>query len=251
MAKRNDSNPEIAVPAELALVEKVRKLLALSESPNEHEAALAAEKAQDLMLRHGIDVAHVALARGAATIGVDEARVEGKIDPWRRHLADAIAKSMGARVIVARTCRATAGEMWFFGPAGGAHGIAALYRHLEAQLVTMSAFATANRRERWVHGRTYRTSFLLGAVDRLDWRLWRHRLRFTTAATERALAIIGSAVDLAIEQRFGRVRSGRHASPASVHQDAYNRGEQAGGAVDLGAKRVTAGRAALPTGVSP
>ncbi len=250
MAKRNRREAVPAGGAGPALVEKVRKLLALSESPNEHEAALAAEKAQDLMLRHGMDMAQVALARGATTIGVDEALVNGKIDPWRRHLAHAIADSMGGRVIFARAYRTTAGELWFFGPAGSAQGIAALYRHLESQLVTMSALATASRRERWVHARTYRTSFLLGAVDRLDWRLWRHRLKVTTDASNRALAIIGSAVDDAIEQRFGRLRTERDPSRASFHQAAYSRGEQAGASVDLGAKHVAIRPNALPAGAT-
>jgi hypothetical protein len=220
-----------------ALVEKVRKLLALSESPNEHEAALAAEKAQDLMLRHGIDMAQIAISQGAGTIGVDDARVEGRIDPWRRQLAASIAKSMGGRVVFTRYY-AIPSVMSFFGPAGGAQSIAALYRHLEARLVTISAIATANRRERSVHGRTYRTSFLLGAVDRLDWWLSRHRAQVTTDASSRALVIIASALDRAVEERFGRLRTDRDVDPSSLHWDAYTRGEKAGATVDLGSKRV-------------
>lgn len=251
MTKRKRREAAPAGGAGPPLVEKVRKLLALSESPNEHEAALAAEKAQELMLRHGIGMAQVALARGAGTIGVDAAGVKSKVDPWRRHLADAIAKSMGGRVIFVRTDRSTAGEMWFFGPAGSAQSIAALYGHLESQLVTMSAVATANRRERWVHGRTYRTSFLLGAVDRLDWRLWRHRLALTTEASHGALAIAGSAVDDAIEECFGRLRSERDTGPAALHERAYGRGEQAGAGVDLGTRHLAAHRRALPARASP
>jgi len=46
-----------------------------------------------------------------------------------------------------------------------------VYRYLELQLTVISAAATANRAERHVHGRTWRTSFLLGAVGRLSDRL--------------------------------------------------------------------------------
>jgi hypothetical protein len=231
-----------------ALVEKVRKLLALSESPNEHEAALAAEKAQDLMLRHGIDMAQVAISKGATTIGIDDARVEAKLDPWRRQLAASIAKSMGGRVVFTRNY-ATASVMSFFGPAGTAQSIAALYHHLEAQLVTISAIATANRAEKRVHGRTYRASFLLGAVDRLDWRLSRHRTELTTEANSRALVIIGSAVDRAIEERFGRLRTERHPNPSSLHWKAYSRGEKAAATVDLGSRRVGNREATLSAGL--
>ena len=39
-----------------AIEDRIRKLLALADSPNEHEAAAAAEKAQELMLRYGIEL---------------------------------------------------------------------------------------------------------------------------------------------------------------------------------------------------
>ena len=237
-----------ATSPDRALVEKVRKLLALSESSNEHEAALAAEKPQDLMLRHGIEIAQVAISQGASTIGIDDACVESKLDPWRRQLADSIAKSMGGRVVFTRNCR-TPTVMSFFGPAGTAQSIVALYQHLEAQLVTISATATANRAETWVHGRTYRTSFLIGAVDRLDWRLARHRTEVETEASSRALVIIRSALDRAIEERFGRLRFERHANPSSLDWDAYSRGEQAGATVDLGSPRVGNRQPALPAGL--
>ena len=47
-----------------AIEERIRKLLALADSPNENEAAAAAEKAQALMLRYGIEMATIAALRG-------------------------------------------------------------------------------------------------------------------------------------------------------------------------------------------
>jgi hypothetical protein len=60
----------------------------------------------------------------------------------------------------------------------------------------------------------------------------------TAEANNRALVIIGSALDGAIEERFGRLRTERYANPSSLHWDAYSRGEEAGATVDLGSKRV-------------
>jgi hypothetical protein len=238
-----------ALTPDLALLEKVRKLLALSDSPNEHEAALAAEKAQDLMLRHGIDIAQIAISAGVSTIGIDDARVESKLDPCRRILAASIAKSIGGRVVFTRDYRgASAGVMSFFGPAGTAHSIAALYRHLETQLVTISAIATANRTQKRVHGRTYRSSFLLGAVDRLHWRLLRHQAQVTTDANPQALVIIQTALDRAIEQRFGQLRTARNTTPPSLNWKAYSRGEKAGETVDIASKRLSNRPKELPTG---
>lgn len=55
---------------ESKIVEKIRKLLALSQSSNEHEAALAASRAQALMLEHKISVSE--LKDPTATSAVDE-----------------------------------------------------------------------------------------------------------------------------------------------------------------------------------
>ena len=38
------------------ILARIRKLLALSTSPNEAEAALAASRAQELLLRHNLDI---------------------------------------------------------------------------------------------------------------------------------------------------------------------------------------------------
>lgn len=45
---------------EHAIVEKIQKLLALATSPNEHEAQLAATKANELLIKHNLSVDQVA-----------------------------------------------------------------------------------------------------------------------------------------------------------------------------------------------
>ena len=154
-----------------AIEERIRKLLALADSPNENEAAAAAEKAQALMLRYGIEMATIA-ASGGERLAVDEHVLDGKVDPWRRMLASAVACSAGGRVVWAPDGdRRGQGTIFFYGPAGAVGAMIELYRYLEAQLVVISATATAARRERRVHGRTWRSSFLLGAVGRVGQRL--------------------------------------------------------------------------------
>ena len=48
-------------PERKKLIERVQKLLALSESPNQHEAELAAARASELMEKYQIDMAEAAL----------------------------------------------------------------------------------------------------------------------------------------------------------------------------------------------
>jgi hypothetical protein len=214
-----------------AIEERIRKLLALADSPNENEAAAAAEKAQALMLRYGIEMASIAVSGG-------EHVLDGKVDRWRRMLAAAVARSAGGRVVWAPDGYGRGqGKIFFYGPAGVVGGIVGLYRYLEAQLVVISAAATAGRRERRVHGRTWRNSFLLGAVGRVGQRLDARRAE--TAATGengRALVLVRTAVDREIERRHPELESSGYRP--SVARSAYEAGSQAGKRVDLAERRL-------------
>jgi hypothetical protein len=214
-----------------AIEERIRKLLALADSPNENEAAAAAEKAQALMLRYGIEMATIA-ALGGERLAVDEHVVDGKVDPWRRMLAAAVARSAGGRVVWAPDGYARSqGKIFFYGPAGAVGGMVELYRYLEAQLIVISAAATAARRERRVHGRTWRNSFLLGAVGRVGQRLDARR-----AETAQAGVLVKTAVDREIERRHSDLQSSGYRPSAA--RSAYEAGSHAGKRVDLGDGRL-------------
>ena len=226
-----------------AIEERIRKLLALADSPNENEAAAAAEKAQALMLRYGIEMAAVA-ASGGERLAVDEHVVDGKVDPWRRMLAAAVARSAGGEIVWAPDGRGQ-GKIFFYGPSGTVGGIVELFRYLEAQLVVISAAATAARRERRVHGRTWRNSFLLGAVGRIGQRLDARRAQTAEAGKNgRALVLVKTAVDREIERRHGELDSSSYRP--SVARSAYEAGSHAGKQVDLGERRLGRSAPALP-----
>jgi hypothetical protein len=228
-----------------AIEERIRKLLALADSPNENEAAAAAEKAQALMLRYGIELATVAASSGDR-LAVDEHVLAGKVDPWRRILAAAVARSAGGEIVWAPgDYGRSQGKLFFYGPAGAVGAIVELYRYLEAQLVVISASATATRRERRVHGRTWRNSFLLGAVGRLAQRLDARRAQTAeTADNSRALVLVKSAVDHEIERRHPDLESSSYRP--SVARSAYDAGSRAATHVDLGDQRLKHSSPALP-----
>ena len=228
--------------------DRIRKLLALADSPNENEAAAAAEKAQALMLRYGIELATVAASAGER-LAVDEHVVDGRVDPWRRMLADAVARSAGGEIVWAPDGYGRSlGKIFFYGPSGTVGGMIELYRYLEAQLVVISAAAAATRRERRVHGRTWRNSFLLGAVGRLGQRLDARRAKTAeTAENGRALVLVRTAVDRKIERRWPELESSRYR--ASVARSAYEEGGHAGKHVDLGDPRLRRTSPVLPDAV--
>jgi hypothetical protein len=160
-------------------------------------------------------------------------------------LAAAVAHTAGGQVVWAPDSSRSQGKIFFYGPAGGVGGIVEPYRYLEAQLVVISAAATAARRERRVHGRTWRNSFLLGAVGRVGQRLDARRAE--TAATGengRALVLVKTAVDREIERRHPELQSSGYRP--SVARSAYEAGSHARKHVDLGDRRLRHSSPALP-----
>jgi hypothetical protein len=75
------------------LVDKARKLVALSKSPNEHEAASAAEKMQALVAEYNLSMLEVMQEPdhvGNRIVIIDREIITAS-NPWRRRLANALA----------------------------------------------------------------------------------------------------------------------------------------------------------------
>jgi len=75
------------------IVDKIKKCLALSESDNENEAALAAARAQELMAKYQIEMAQLREEDPDATIDVIEHPLFGGKPLWHTQLALHIAKA--------------------------------------------------------------------------------------------------------------------------------------------------------------
>lgn len=73
------------------IIEKVRKLLALAEreTTNEHEAALAAQRAQEILAEYNIELYEVKDHRQEAD--VTQSNVMTPVNPWQRRIRNAVA----------------------------------------------------------------------------------------------------------------------------------------------------------------
>ena len=82
-------------------LEKIEKLLKLSESPVESEAEAALLKARELMAKHKIDMQELNLDKGPEKIVWLDTKVSygGRRDPWVENLATVIAKNMCCRFV--------------------------------------------------------------------------------------------------------------------------------------------------------
>lgn len=228
------------------ITDRIHDLLALSNSSNPHEAALAASMARDLMERHGIEAATLSEA--------DESPVERRevtnddiTGDWYHLLVSAVAKSCfcesyksgaGLRskaVIIGRTSDMEAAMM--------------LTEWLRLQLRQMCAKAR-NAAGKTVHGRTFNNSFLRGAVGEISRRL----AQKVAERSQSSDALTGVSTALTVQQAQGLALYQRKTSSAiadfqrksgiivrttqsrtHVNGDAYSAGRQAGASVSMSA----------------
>ena len=83
------------------VISKVEKLLALGTSDNEHEAALAVAKAQDLLLAYGLSMEQVsgkAKASDVKETGAFDVYETGKTTSWKMDVLRTVAKTSGVYV---------------------------------------------------------------------------------------------------------------------------------------------------------
>ena len=76
------------------VIAKIEKLLRLAESPNEHEAALAASRAQDLMEKYQIEAIQLREDDGKAGLGIADHTIVSykRIEGWKKLFFCALAR---------------------------------------------------------------------------------------------------------------------------------------------------------------
>lgn len=162
-----------------AVIEKIRKLLALSKSPNENEAMAAASKAQALLTQHNLLMSEVVKDKSlAGTIKLD-ASCMTKSRPWIRVIAVGISRLyfctyFYTHVNVDSRTRASGYERkdrhTFVGEE---HNIAVARSMFEYLCKTVERLAnqgalTVNRDQR----SGYKTSFRTSCANTISSRLW-------------------------------------------------------------------------------
>jgi hypothetical protein len=91
--------------AESRILERISRLLALAESPNEHEARAAASAAQRLMLKYNLDVRESATRRGYNFRHLGEP--SGRVQAHERELANILSEHFFVEVIWVPSYRAS------------------------------------------------------------------------------------------------------------------------------------------------
>ena len=135
--------------ADPKILGKIKKCLALSGSPNPHEAATAMRQAHALMRMHGVDAHHVAMTEiGESSAGI---RTMSRDKPahWEAALAATVGKAFGCQMLVSRTIypkefrkHINEGQFIFIGQKGQAE--------VAAYTVSVLARKCKTARQKWI-----------------------------------------------------------------------------------------------------
>lgn len=211
------------------LVARVRKLLALATSPNEHEATAALVKAQELIRRHNLDLAAAPSESERVVRAWEPINPASGNRPWREALATAVAR--------ANLCEAIMDDesscAWFVGRPQNVEAVREIFRWAQAQLNVIARTEERAAKRTWVGPwpASWRQGFLLAAVERVEERLQEANTTPDPRCT--ALAVRHHEGNLAfIHKTWGR-RVKLDETIRGVGVEAYRRGRQAGDWVDL------------------
>lgn len=208
--------------AQNPVLERIAKLLALAESPNEHEAQAAMSAAQRLMLKHNIEAA---VSGGTASYCFRHlGRPTGRVSEHERRLAMILDEFFFVQVIwvpVWRVNEAKRGSVLeVCGSRDNVELAAYVYDFL---MYTADALYRADRKRRRDRTHQARRKFLAGVMSGFHERMRRERQR----SEEQGLVWVGDAeLRGYFRRRHPHVRWARHA--VSTHGEAYARGQTAG-----------------------
>lgn len=219
------------------IIEKIRKLLALSKSSNANEAAAAAAAAQRLMAEHQIAEAELEVGDGpreSACKSADPIDAFGEQAPtWKGVLCQGLADLLGCEVWLEWVKKPGGGLGRLMQVVGRPSDVASL-RYLYAWLV--SEIERLTQKHAKGKGRTYANSYRLGAVHGcLDAMQTANREVRAKASGEALVRVDERAAESeAVIAALGlnlRTTSRRSRSNA----EAYERGQRAGRGLHTGA----------------
>lgn len=211
------------------IIEKIRKLLALANSSNEHEAALAASHAQRLLSEHNLAMADITSEQKPQSADKVEATVSKTLPKWVRHLS--------AGVCTAFDCQAihhpAIGKMIFVGVGADAQVAAYTFAYLDRTVRRLcSSYMKHHVNDNVInrHRELMRQSYYLGAVSTITGRL--REQKAVTPTTPGALVPIKEGLIKRAMSDMGPTRMVM-SRRSYINSDAYSKGQQDGQQVGI------------------
>jgi hypothetical protein len=243
-------------------IDKVRKLLALSKSANENEAASAAAKAAAIMAEHQLSEARLEIETGVSHAEILEdveiPESAKKIPSWKGTLMVGLAALHNCRVY------GSGGQFHVFGSRSSIQTIIYTYKYLQVEIERLTKAGWAafpnipDAYGRTINARRWTNAFRLGCASRIQARLI--QIKKDRDAADHALALSGNQAMVLVEKRalavhdafeaFKKERGMRLRSSTArcSSRSGYAAGQAAGESVSLGGERRALGAAAKQIG---
>ena len=212
-----------------AIIEKVRKLLALSNSSNEHEAALAARHVQRLLSEHNLAMSDIEAGVENSTADRVDLTVARNLPKWVRALSGGIGSAFDCQVLHVPS----RGSLVFIGVGADPQIASYTFTYLErtvrklcaSYLKTVSG-SNCSKRQRELA----RQSYYLGAVSAISSNLREQKQQ--TPVTPNALVPVKDALILAAMKEMGPIRT-VHSRRSYVDGQSYQQGQDDGSKVGV------------------
>lgn len=221
------------------ILDRIRKLLALATSSNEHEAALAAARAQDLLFQHNLTAAQVvgaAAAKEARENSYQQHRWESGRETWRTSLVNALASNNFCQAVYIGK-----GQVSVIGKPENAEFVRFMFNYLTVEIDRLSGLARRKRDLAVMFGDdepiqrplVWLNNFRVGAVQIIGERLREQANRNRRQSSEAEALVVVSGKELAkrVKQFFPRLQNVKR--KFQVDTDGFEAGQQAGRSIGL------------------
>ena len=218
--------------AEESIISKIHKLLALATSDNENEAALAAAKAQSLLIEYNVSDEELEEYSTVKNEKVVEVRTYGKTRSrikWRVNLAFPIARANLCKVIMS-----SGSSLIWIGKKTNIEVAQYLYDTITADLERIADREWKNVGAHLSHGKTWKNSFYYGAIEVIEDRLSTNLIALKEVPANNAL-IVHNDVDIAdyVKVKYPKLYS-TYTSINRRDYSGYQSGRTAGRSIQFG-----------------
>lgn len=229
--------------AEEKTIDLIRKLLNLSKSPNEHEAKLALEKAQEMLFSHNLTMAQVEASPDFTNNDSDNITKEyvrvaeyHQLKEWKFSLAGAIDKYFFCQALVG-------GHMvTFIGRKSDVDIVVEVYKWImeQAERLAAEGFETYKQTPEYkrypIHGKRWKASYLEGlasGIRSILGKQWRE-LRDASEQSKALVVVRGEEVSNWVKEKYPKL--GTHNNDYGAHSGAYMNGHRDASKVQIGAR---------------
>jgi len=212
-----------------AVIDKIKKLLALANSSNEHEAALAAGHAQRLLSEHNLAMSDIDTADKPDSADKIDVIVPKNLPKWLRYLSSGVSTAFDCQTVHFPA----SGKMAFIGVGADVAVASYTFDYLHRVIRKLCGSYMKHHVDSQITGRNrtlLQQSYYLGAVSIISDRLKEQKIQ--TPVTSTALVPVKDALIKRAMGELGALRTVK-SRRSFINTDAYGRGQADGANVGI------------------